>query len=84
VNARLLLQALEDAIATLGNPEQKQRWLPGLLSGESIGCSAITEPGVGSNVRDVRTRAVRDGDGWRVRGEKTWISNAEVKALEES
>jgi acyl-CoA dehydrogenase len=69
------------AIATLGTAEQKQRWLPGLLSGESIGCSAITEPGVGSNVRDVRTRAVRDGDGWRVRGEKTWISNAGVSDL---
>jgi acyl-CoA dehydrogenase len=58
------------AIATLGNPEQKQWWLPGLLSGKVIGCSAITEPGVGSNVRDVRTRAVRDGDGLRVSGEK--------------
>ncbi|MBI2963273.1 MAG: acyl-CoA/acyl-ACP dehydrogenase [Deltaproteobacteria bacterium] len=69
------------AIATLGTPEQKRRWLPALLAGDSIGCSAITEPGVGSNVRDVRTRAVRDGDGWRVRGEKTWISNAGISDL---
>jgi alkylation response protein AidB-like acyl-CoA dehydrogenase len=69
------------AIATLGNRRQKQRWLPALLSGEAIGCSAITEPGVGSNPRDVRTRAVRDGDGWRVHGEKTWISNAGISDL---
>jgi acyl-CoA dehydrogenase len=62
----------------LGSSEQRDRLLPGLLAGEIVGCSAITEPGVGSNVRDVRTTATRDGDQFVIRGEKTWISNGGI------
>jgi alkylation response protein AidB-like acyl-CoA dehydrogenase len=61
-----------------GTPEQKARYLPGMAAGRVIGCGAVTEPGAGSNVRQIRTRAVRDGTGWRLSGEKTFISNATV------
>lgn len=65
-------------LARLGTPEQKARYLPGMAAGRVIGCGAVTEPGAGSNVRQIRTRAVRDGGGWRLSGEKTFISNATV------
>lgn len=61
-----------------GTPEQKDRYLAGMAAGRVIGCGAVTEPGAGSNVRQLRTRAVRDGGGWRLSGEKTFISNATV------
>ena len=61
-----------------GTAEQKARYLPGMSEGRVIGCGAVTEPGAGSNVRQLRTRALRDGSGWRLSGEKTFISNATV------
>lgn len=61
-----------------GSPALQARYLPGLLSGRLIGCSAVTEPGGGSGVRAMRTRAVPDGNGYRVTGEKTFISNAPI------
>jgi len=61
-----------------GSDALKKRYLAGLLSGRLIGCSAVTEPGCGSDVRAMRTRAVRDGKGFRVNGEKTFISNAPI------
>jgi len=65
-------------ISKLGSEAQKARYLPGMASGRVIGCGAVTEPGTGSNVRQLRSRAVRDGSGWRLSGEKTFISNATV------
>jgi alkylation response protein AidB-like acyl-CoA dehydrogenase len=61
-----------------GSDEIKARYLPKLTSGEMIGCSAISEPGIGSSVREMRTRAVRDGKYFRITGEKMWTSNATV------
>lgn len=61
-----------------GSEHLKARYLPGLLSGDLIGCSAISEPGIGSSVREMRTRAVRDGKNYRISGEKLWISNATI------
>jgi len=61
-----------------GSPALQRRYLPGLVSGKLIGCSAVTEPGGGSGVRAMKTRAVRDGGGYRVNGEKTFISNAPI------
>ncbi|WP_291295435.1 acyl-CoA dehydrogenase family protein [Elioraea sp.] len=61
-----------------GSPAIRERYLAPTLRGELIGCSAISEPNAGSNVRAMRTRAVRDGDRFRITGEKMWISNSSV------
>jgi glutaryl-CoA dehydrogenase len=68
-------------IFTYGSEEQKQRWLPRLQSGDAIGCFGLTEPGFGSNPAGMLTRARRDGDGWILDGEKTWITNGSVAAV---
>jgi len=68
-------------IFTFGSEEQKRRWLPRLQSGEAIGCFGLTEPGFGSNPAGMLTRARRDGDGWILDGEKTWITNGSVAAV---
>lgn len=57
------------------NEEQRQRWFPGVASGESILALAMTEPGTGSDLAGIATRAKRDGDGYVVNGGKTFISN---------
>ena len=62
-------------IARLGNEEQKQRWLPKVCSGESILAIGMTEPGTGSDLKAVRTTAIRDGDDYVINGSKTFISN---------
>lgn len=62
-------------INTYGNDEQKQRWLPGIISGELVLAIAMTEPGTGSDLQAVRTTAIRDGDVYVVNGSKTFISN---------
>jgi alkylation response protein AidB-like acyl-CoA dehydrogenase len=59
----------------LTNNEQKQRWLPGIASGEAIGALAMTEPGAGSDLKGIRTTARRDGDQWILNGQKTFISS---------
>ena len=65
-------------ISESGNEELIRRTLPGLLSGEKIACTAITEPNVGSDVSAIQTRAVRDGEHYVVNGTKTWISNGTI------
>jgi acyl-CoA dehydrogenase len=59
-----------------GSTEQHERWLPGVLSGETILAIGVTEPDAGSDVAGVRTVAVKDGDGWRINGRKLFITNA--------
>ncbi len=59
----------------LCNEEQKQRWLPGICSGELITAVAMTEPGIGSDLASMTTTAVRDGDTYVVNGSKTFITN---------
>jgi glutaryl-CoA dehydrogenase len=61
-----------------GSEEQKQRFLPALARGTSIGCFGLTEPEAGSDPGSLRTRAVRDGDGWVLDGSKAWITNGTV------
>src|ERR1035437_2680996 len=56
-----------------GTEDQKARYLPGLLTGDLIGCQAATEPEAGSNPKDIRMRAASDGDGFRLTGRKVWI-----------
>ncbi|MFJ2293254.1 acyl-CoA dehydrogenase family protein [Streptomyces sp. NPDC087894] len=62
-------------IASWGSEEQKQQWLPGLTSGEAIGCFGLTEPGTGSDAGNLTTRAVRDGEDYVVNGSKMFITN---------
>jgi len=62
-------------LTKLGTEEQKQRWLPGCVSGETITAIAMTEPGAGSDLQGVRTSAVDEGDHYVVNGSKTFISN---------
>jgi alkylation response protein AidB-like acyl-CoA dehydrogenase len=62
-------------IGKLGNEEQKARLLPGCISGETILGIAMTEPGAGSDVAGIRTRAEEDGDHWVINGSKIYISN---------
>ncbi|MET8053232.1 acyl-CoA dehydrogenase family protein [Streptosporangium sp. NPDC005286] len=64
-------------ILELTNDEQKARWLPGMTSGELIGAIAMTEPGTGSDLSGIATRAVRDGDHYVLNGSKTFISNGQ-------
>ncbi|MBD8505846.1 acyl-CoA dehydrogenase family protein [Hoyosella sp. G463] len=59
----------------LCNDEQKQRWLPGFVSGEIITAIAMTEPGTGSDLQGIKTTAKKDGDDWILNGSKTFITN---------
>ena len=59
-----------------GTNEQKQRWLPKLASGEILPTAVFTEPNTGSDLASLRTRAVRDGDVYRITGQKTWITHS--------
>ncbi len=62
-------------IARIGNEEQKQKWLPKTCTGESILAIGMTEPGTGSDLKAIRTTALRDGDEYVINGSKTFISN---------
>jgi len=62
-------------------PEQKARWLPGMVSGKLVCAIAMTEPGTGSDLQGIRTTARRDGDDWVINGAKTFISNGQHSDL---
>jgi acyl-CoA dehydrogenase len=64
-----------------GTPEQKTQWLPRIASGEIITSFALTEPDVGSDSANVKLRAVRDGNNWRLTGTKRYITNADKASL---
>jgi butyryl-CoA dehydrogenase len=63
-------------VVTWGSDEQRERWLPAMLSGEALGAFGLTEPHAGSDASAIRTRAERSGDAYRLTGTKIWISNA--------
>ena len=65
-------------IFTFGSEQQKQKWLPLLGAGKAIGCFGLTEPDHGSDPDGMKTRAVRDGDGFRLNGSKMWITNGSI------
>ncbi len=67
-----------DNILFHANDEQKKRYLEPTISGERHSCFAITEPGAGSDARNIRTSAVRDGDEWVINGEKTFITGGDI------
>mgnify|MGYP000975621521 CR=1 FL=1 len=60
-----------------GTEDQKQRWLPKLVSGELVGALAMTEPSTGSDVQSIKTRAIREGNSYRLNGQKTFITNGQ-------
>ena len=62
-------------IAHRGTPAQKEKYLPAACAGEKVGAICVTEPGAGSDVAGLRTRAVRANDGWVLKGSKTYITN---------
>lgn len=64
-----------------GTPEQKARYLPRMARGELVGAIAMTEPGTGSDLQSVRTRALREGDHYRLNGSKTFISNGKLAGV---
>src|SRR3954467_833624 len=64
-----------ELICAGGTPQQKQRWLPGIASGAVIPTAVFTEPNTGSDLANLQTRAVRDGDRYRIFGAKTWITH---------
>jgi alkylation response protein AidB-like acyl-CoA dehydrogenase len=67
-----------DNILYSANDEQQERYLLPTINGDKISCFAITEPGAGSDARNIRTSAVRDGDEWVINGEKTFITFGDV------
>jgi len=69
------------SIGLLGDAEQKARWLPDMVKLEKIGAFGLTEPRVGSNAAQVKTRARQDGEGYLLNGAKRWIGNASISDL---
>jgi acyl-CoA dehydrogenase len=61
----------------LGTEEQRQHWLPGMVSGEIVGAIGMTEPGAGSDLQGMKTSAVKDGDDYIINGQKTFITNGQ-------
>ena len=64
-------------ILNCGTEEQKARWLPKMATGELVGALAMTEPSTGSDVQAIKTRAIRDGNSYRLNGQKTFITNGQ-------
>ncbi|KMS53286.1 acyl-CoA dehydrogenase family protein [Sphingobium cupriresistens] len=64
-----------------GTEEQKQRWLPRMVAGDLVTAIAMSEPGAGSDLQAIRTTALKDGNGYRINGSKTFISNGQIADL---
>jgi len=65
-------------LLSYGTPEQKKKWLPRMVTGETVCAIAMTEPGTGSDLQGIRTRAVREGDEYVISGQKTFITNGQM------
>jgi alkylation response protein AidB-like acyl-CoA dehydrogenase len=65
-------------IKSFGTEEQKRHWLPKMVTGEAIGALGMTEPHAGSDLKNIRTRATRDGDDYVINGQKVFISNGQL------
>ena len=69
------------SVARWGTDEQKQRWLPAMASGETLGCFGLTEPDAGSDPASLRSTAERTASGWRLNGRKIFITNGTIAGL---
>ncbi len=76
INMQMMGPAL--TISMFGTEEQKKKYIPKLVTAETLGCFAMTEPNTGSDVASMKTNARKEGGKWIVNGQKTWISNAHV------
>src|SRR5258706_7487651 len=65
-------------VKSFGSEEQKRHWLPKMVTGQAIGSLGMTEPHAGSDLKNIRTRAVRDGDHYIINGQKVFISNGQL------
>ena len=65
-----------ELLVLFGTDDQRARWLPGIVDGSILPTAVFTEPNIGSDLGSLRTRAVKDGDDYRVTGNKTWITHA--------
>jgi acyl-CoA dehydrogenase len=74
----VIIEELARVGATFGTEEQKKKWLPKMAAGEAIGALGLTEPSAGSDLKGIRTRAVRDGDEYVINGQKVYISNGQL------
>ncbi|HEY0315522.1 MAG TPA: acyl-CoA dehydrogenase family protein, partial [Sphingomonas sp.] len=72
----LSLKLVAPVLHRFGSPEQRATYLPKILSGEHYWCQGFSEPGSGSDLASLKTRAVRDGDHWIVNGSKLWTTHA--------
>ena len=70
-----------EVIAHAGSDPQKDQWLRALAAGEAIGAFALSEPDAGTDAANQQTTAVRSGDGYRIRGRKVWVANAEAARI---
>jgi butyryl-CoA dehydrogenase len=70
-----------ELIAHAGRDRQREQWLRTLASGDAIGAFALSEPGAGTDAANQQTTALRAGEGYRIRGRKVWVANAEEAAL---
>ena len=68
-------------LTLFGSEAQKQRWLVPMAQGKMLGCLGLTEPGAGSDLRGIRTTAVRDGESWIINGSKMWLTNGAEAGL---
>ncbi|MFX4891524.1 acyl-CoA dehydrogenase family protein, partial [Acinetobacter baumannii] len=68
------LKMVAPVIQHFGSPEIQQRFLPGIIEGRDWWCQGYSEPGSGSDLASLKTRAVRDGDHYVVNGQKTWTT----------
>ncbi len=73
--ARHALEIAAELILCGGTEEQKHRFLPKIASGDILPTAVFTEPNTGSDLASLRTRAVKEGDTWKITGNKTWITH---------
>ena len=78
---RTMLDVILPYFLEYANPEQRERWFPGLAAGELLTAVAMTEPGTGSDLAGIRTRAARDGDHYVLNGAKTFITGGHLADL---